>query len=300
MSKIGVRIWRHVFESGDEKRIAQQHPDISMLQLQKDIPYIEDGERGHLLDIYRRKDGNDSDPLMINIHGGGLFASYKEVNAHFNYEIAKRGYTVVSISYRRIPETTLRHQIGDVMHALCWVKGHAEEYHLNINDLYLSGDSAGALLSLFALSLETNPILQSIFKIQGSDLHFKAAAMISIMLDTQRKDLMMAISNVITDKEDKGKTYVRFLKDPGSLVKEAKLPPIIQFTSEEDLIHKDSLKFEALLTQYGVPHEIHDRPKGEERELVHVYPVMYPDYPESQEVYALIDAFFRKEVHNGE
>ena len=110
---------------------------------------------------------------------------------------------------------------------------------------------------------------------------------------------MMAISNVITDKEDKGKTYVRFLKDPASLVKEAKLLPIIQFTSEEDMIHKDSLKFESLLTQNGVPHEIHDRPKGEERELVHVYSVMYPDYPESQEVYVLIDAFFRKEAHDG-
>jgi hypothetical protein len=53
MSKIGVRIWRHVFESGDEKRIAQQHPDISMVDLQKDIPYIEDGERGHLPDRFR-------------------------------------------------------------------------------------------------------------------------------------------------------------------------------------------------------------------------------------------------------
>ena len=108
-----------------------------------DIPYIDDGERGHLLDIYRRKDHSGSDPVMINIHGGGLFASYKEVNKHFNYEIAKLGYQVISISYRRIPETTLWHQIDDVMHALYFIESHLEEWGMNGDRLYISGDSAG-------------------------------------------------------------------------------------------------------------------------------------------------------------
>jgi len=73
MSKLGVLIWRHIFESGDEKRIAQQNPDISDLDITKDIPYIDDQERGHLLDIYKRKDADQNNPVMINIHGGGLF-----------------------------------------------------------------------------------------------------------------------------------------------------------------------------------------------------------------------------------
>ena len=160
MSKLGVLIWRHIFESGDEKRIAQQNPDISDLDIIKDIPYIDDHERGHLLDIYRRKDAGQNSPVMINIHGGGLFASYKEVNAHFNYEITKMGYTVISISYRRIPETTLWHQIDDVMAALRFIHDHADEWKINLNDLYISGDSAGALLSVFAISLNNNKGLQ--------------------------------------------------------------------------------------------------------------------------------------------
>ena len=148
MSKIMTRVWRYIFESGDAKRIAKQHPDISMLKIIKDIPYIDDGEVGHLLDIYRRKDGDPSDPVMINIHGGGLFASYKEVNAHFNYEIAKMGYTVVSLSYRRIPETTLWHQVDDIMHAFSFLEKNGERLGLNLDSLYISGDSAGGGLSL--------------------------------------------------------------------------------------------------------------------------------------------------------
>lgn len=294
MSKLGVLIWRHIFESGDEKRIAQQHPDISGLFIKKDIPYIDDGEQGHLLDIYRRKDADENSPVMINIHGGGLFASYKEVNAHFNYEIAKMGYTVISISYRRIPETTLWHQIDDVMCALRYIHDHAEEWKINLNDLYISGDSAGALLSLFALALTNHAGLQKVFGIEGSGLRFKAAAFISIMLDTQRKDLMMAISNVVTGRRDKGKAYERFLLHPSLLVRYAQLPPSILFTSEEDLIQKDSLKFKQLLEENGVKHEMYNYPKGVDNELVHVFSVMYPEYKESQEVYALMDAFFRK------
>jgi hypothetical protein len=53
MSKLGVLIWRRIFESGDAKRISKQKQDISDLILQKDIAYMNDGDRGHLFDIYR-------------------------------------------------------------------------------------------------------------------------------------------------------------------------------------------------------------------------------------------------------
>jgi len=293
MSKAGVLIWRHVFESGDEKRIASQHPDVSDLEMITDIPYIDDGERGHLLDIYRRKDHSASDPVMIKIHGGGLFASYKEVNKHFNYEIAKLGYQVISISYRRIPETTLWHQIDDVMHALYFIESHLEEWGMTGDRLYISGDSAGALLSLFALSINSSLKLQTEFNLAGTGLKFRAAAMISIMLDTQRKDQMMALSNQVSKKEDRGTPYRRYLLDPALLLEEAVLPPVIQFTSEEDLIQKDSYKLHHLLQEKNIEHEFHNYPKGTDHELVHVFPVMYPEYPESVEAYSLMDSFYQ-------
>ena len=125
MSKIGTLIWRWVFESGDKKRLAKQVQDLSDLRLTRDIPYLNDGDQGHLFDIYELPELPDDAPVAVNIHGGGLFASYKEVNANFNYEWARMGYRTVSISYRRIPETTLWHQIDDVMAALRYLGEHA-------------------------------------------------------------------------------------------------------------------------------------------------------------------------------
>ena len=258
-----------------------------------DIPYVDDGERGHLLDIYRLPETPEDAPVVVNVHGGGLFASYKEVNANFNYEWARLGYNVVSISYRRIPETTLWHQVDDVMAALRFIGVNARRLGLNTERCYLTGDSAGALLALFALALEGSDQLQTAFGIKASGIPFRAAGLISIMLDTQRKDLMRAINSRITGPLDRGTAYERYLLNPSLLVGATKLPPIFQVTSNEDLIQKDSLRFERLLELSGTEHEMQNWPKGTERELVHVFAVGYPMYPESREVFSKMDAFFK-------
>ncbi len=294
MSKLGVLIWRHIFESGDKKRLAGQVQDLSDLRIIRDIPYLDDGERGHLFDIYELPDAEDDAPVLINIHGGGLFASYKEVNVNFNYEWARLGYRVVSLSYRRIPETTLRHQIGDCMAALRYLKAHAADLRLSLDRCVLTGDSAGALLCLYVLSVNSSETLQRVFGVGGAGFSFRAAGFVSIMLDTQRKDLMRAISDVVTGRDDKGRPYEGYLLDPASLLAEASLPPLFLVTSAEDLIGGDTRKLDRLLTEKGVPHTLLDFPKGTERKLVHVFSVGYPMYPESREVFAKMDAYFRE------
>ncbi|MBR6090551.1 MAG: alpha/beta hydrolase [Anaerolineaceae bacterium] len=239
MSRIGVLLWRYIFESGDKKRLATQVQDLSDLMITRDLPYINDNEQGHLFDIYELPELSSDAPVLINIHGGGLFASYKEVNVNFNYEWARLGYRVVSISYRRIPETTLWHQIDDCLAAMRYLRSHAADLKLNPENCVLTGDSAGALLSLFVLSISSSGKLQKAFSIEGAGIPFRASGLISIMLDTQRHDLMSAINSVVTDKNDRNRPYEKYLLDPAKLLDEADLPPLFQVTSEEDLIRKD-------------------------------------------------------------
>lgn len=291
MSKLGVRVWRWLFESGDKKRLAKQVQDLSDLQITKDIEYVSDGDEGHLLDVYQLHDLPKDAPVMVNVHGGGLFASYKEVNANFNYEWARLGYRTVSISYRRIPETTLWYQVDDVMAALRYLAQHAEELGLNLDCCYITGDSAGALLALFALALTGTPKIRETFGIAAANITFRAAGFISIMLDTQRRDLMRAINNVVTSKDDRGTPYERYLLNPALLATEAQLPPLFLVTSEEDLIQADTFKLEELLSICGKEHELLNFAKNRERELIHVFSVSYPMYPESREVFGKMNAY---------
>ena len=142
MSKLMALLGRFLFETHDAVRLRMQQDDTSDLEIALDIPYMDDGDAGHLFDIYRPKGAAADIPVIVNIHGGGLFASYKTVNALFNHEWARMGYAVVSLSYRRIPDTTLIHQIEDVMTALRFLNENKGRYGLNLDTCCLTGDSA--------------------------------------------------------------------------------------------------------------------------------------------------------------
>lgn len=50
----------------------------------RDIPYIADGQKEHLMDVYRPQGKeNETLPVIINIHGGGLLIGNKEFNRYF-------------------------------------------------------------------------------------------------------------------------------------------------------------------------------------------------------------------------
>ena len=294
IAKFLARLGRFLFERHDARRISRQHFDSSGLSVLSDIPYISDCTPEHLLDIYRPLNSADDLPVIVNIHGGGLFASYKTVNTWFNYEWARMGYVVVSISYRRIPDTTLIHQIEDVMTALRFISIHRHEYRLNLDRCYLTGDSAGALLSLYALALEGSDVLRQAFGVQPSGICFRAAAFISIMLDIRRKDLLAFMSKVVTAPDESGKPYLPYIFDPGSMIGITQLPPLYLVTSAEDIIQKDTLKLDCLLTAADIMHHLLNFKKGKQNRLEHVFSVQYPMLAESREVYNEIDRFFHE------
>lgn len=78
-----------------------------------DLAYLPDGGydtaagacRGHLLDLYLPHDavlrGGHTLPVYIDIHGGGFTYGYKELNRNFNVHLAKQGFAVFSLNYRR-------------------------------------------------------------------------------------------------------------------------------------------------------------------------------------------------------
>ncbi len=293
MSKSGCLALRHLFQLGDFFDIHFQKQDISMLDATCDVPYLDDGDRGHLLDVYRLKDSTGV-PTVINIHGGGLFAAYKEVSRSFNYRWAKRGYNVVSLSYRRLPDVFVIDQIRDIFAALRYVRGHADELGLDLEHVFLTGDSAGALLSLFTLSIESSDELQQIFGVEPSGIRFKAANAISIMLDTVRGSILGTIKDNLLRDTDKDKPFAAYIQNPSLLIDKATLPPLFLVTSAEDLIRDDTLKYKKLLDKAGVENRLVDEPKGQTHKLVHVFPVKYSAYEESERISGQVSDFFRE------
>ena len=74
----------------------------------KDLPYKNDGEKAHRMDVFRPKNREgETLPVIINVHGGGLLLGSKEFNRYYCARLCELGYVVFSIEYRLVPEKRL-------------------------------------------------------------------------------------------------------------------------------------------------------------------------------------------------
>ena len=109
------------------------------------------------LDVYRPKGEAGRLPVIVNVHGGGWVYGDKELYQYYAMSLAQRGFAVVNFSYRLAPEDKFPAQIEDIKAVFDWVHAHAEEYGMDVDELFAVGDSAGAnLLGLYCAAC-TNP-----------------------------------------------------------------------------------------------------------------------------------------------
>jgi acetyl esterase/lipase len=108
------------------------------------------------LDVYRPSDTSRKYPVIVNVHGGGLVMGNKEFNTYFCAQLAKLGFIIFSVEYRLIPNTKIYGQWDDVSRAMDFVAEIAPSFDGDMSNVYMVGDSAGALLIVYALALQKN------------------------------------------------------------------------------------------------------------------------------------------------
>ena len=117
-------------------------------RLTPDIPYVENGHKRHVLDIYTPEDpAGKSLPVMFWIHGGGWQAGDKSDVALKPKAMTERGFVFVSTSYRLLPEVTMDELIGDVARSVGWVHRNIARYGGDPTRMFVGGHSAGAQLA---------------------------------------------------------------------------------------------------------------------------------------------------------
>lgn len=143
------------------------------------------------LDIYTPDEAVDQTlPTIISVHGGGFVYGTKEDYRFYCMDLARRGFKVVNFSYRLAPEHKFPAQIEDTNQLFKWVYEHAAEYHLDLNNLFAVGDSAGgSILGIYA-ALISKPDLNARYDldIQVPDMSLKAIALNCGLYDPARQN----------------------------------------------------------------------------------------------------------------
>ena len=177
----------------DAKRIASQTEPEGLVKI-LDIPYIDDGEKGHLLDIYYPEGTTENLPVIIDIHGGGWMYGYKEINKNFCLKLAEKGFLVASINYRLAGDVLFDDQIRDIFSALKWLNENLKEYPADMDNIFLAGDSAGGHFSCVTTAVNLNKDMQEDFGVPYCGFDFNAVAAICPAVDLLSPNLLMNVN----------------------------------------------------------------------------------------------------------
>jgi arylformamidase len=114
-------------------------------RLTRDVPYVENGHKRHVLDIYTGENpARKGVPVMFWIHGGGWQAGDKSDVASKPKVLTERGFVFVSTNYRLLPEVKMEELIGDVARSVGWVHRNIAKYGGDPTRIFVGGHSAGA------------------------------------------------------------------------------------------------------------------------------------------------------------
>jgi len=106
------------------------------------------------LDVYIPPGARDA-PILIMVHGGAWMIGDKANTGSVENKLKHwltRGWIVVSVNYRMLPDAMAYEQAQDVAEAVRWVQGHAGGWGGDPGKIVLMGHSAGAHLAALVSS----------------------------------------------------------------------------------------------------------------------------------------------------
>jgi len=137
----------------------------------KTIPYTKYADTTMNMDFYpaqpKNGDVKENRPVVIVVHGGSWAGGDSKQLPELNSYLAAKGYNVAAINYRMAPKWQTPAPVEDIQAAIAYMRAHAEELHVDTNNIVLLGRSAGAQIALLAAYTIHEPALKGVIDFYG-------------------------------------------------------------------------------------------------------------------------------------
>lgn len=272
------------------KKKVYNYPDVTMV---RDLSYLEDSQNpDYCLDIYRPKSYAKPLPVIIDIHGGGLVYGNKELNKWTSAEMARRGYIVIALNYPLIPIVTLYEQVQIILKAFNYIESLHSIYNMDLDKVYLKGDSAGGLLSILLCGTHCMRHNEGEVGLDAAPFTIKALALVHSLVDTRRGDILDFISSHKLPKDPPNCCDPVVYENPENLIQY--LPPVWMVTSKNDfMFYNESQRFSDQLRVNNKIVHYHEFDYSLTRPLHHVFMISHPHLEESQMLYDSLHQFLK-------
>lgn len=139
------------------------------LQDRFEVPYVDDGNPAHTLDLYLPADTSaEPFPVAVFVHGGRWREGDKSSlrpdgdgeQAGFTRFLTENGFSVAAINYRLSGEAQFPANMNDVRAAVRYLRANAVQLGLDGERIAVAGDSSGGHLAMLAGTTNGDPALE--------------------------------------------------------------------------------------------------------------------------------------------
>ena len=254
---------RRDWKKGDDIRDAGL-TDPDNVEIIDNINYG-DGSVNNLLTLHRAKIKGLL-PVIVDIHGGGYFYGDKERYHYYCSELASYGFAVINFNYHLAPDWMFPKPLEDTALVFKWMNENADEYRLDINNVFIVGDSAGAQLTSQYAAILSNPEYEKLFDFEVNK-NFTVQAIVcncgmyDVLNDSSNKRLSFYYGKDFKNRSAR-LDVLKYI--------DANYPPTLIMTSNGDFLKDNGEPFAKYLTGKGVENEYHYY-DPQDRQLGHVF-----------------------------
>ncbi|CAN5556047.1 hypothetical protein BH10PSE4_BH10PSE4_31830 [soil metagenome] len=149
-AQLGLGLRGQLRQRLQQKKVEEERP----IDLQATAPGARKQIDAYGTDAAQRLDvyippGARNAPILIMVHGGAWMVGDKANTGVIENKLKHwltRGWIVVSVNYRMLPDTMAYEQAQDVAEAVQWAQGYAQDWGGDPRKIILMGHSAGAHL----------------------------------------------------------------------------------------------------------------------------------------------------------
>lgn len=284
---------------------AKGYQDVeSRVTIEREVVYPSQ-QKDNVTDVYRPRQGEGPFPVVLWVHGGAYVGGDKNDIRNYAAALAANGYVVFSMNYRRAPEAKYPSPILQIGEMYEFMEANREKYRLDMSNIALAGDSAGAHMVSAFLTVQTSP---DYAKMLGIDPvvpteNIKAALLYCGPYDIER---LAQKKNGVTSfilgraawayfgEKNWGKTHAEQTTMTRHVTKD--FPPAFITDGNTASFEQDGRDLAAILTSKNVPVESYFIPL-EEEVTKHEYQFLM-DTPAGEKVFAKTLDFLNKHMHS--
>ncbi len=187
---------------------------VNSISVEKDVVYDDTLPDVCTLDIYCPPlKGRDKFPVLVDVHGGGWITGDKYWRRGLNRAFADMGLCVISPNYGLSPRFKYPECVKHLFACFKWICDHAEERRLDLDNVLITGDSAGGQLACLVLAIQNNAEVKARIGAVDSPLRFKGGMLVCGAYDPDSMAKNIFSNKLFLEMTGYGRKHLREFKD---------------------------------------------------------------------------------------